>query len=663
MNPTEIEFAVRDLVSKPFDAETFPYDLMGIYNASKMTVSRLKSGTMNKAKQPGDVLWQKHLFFRPAALGEDVGAIGDALSVDPLTEKYKPRFVLVTNGQQVHVRDLEFSESENIEFHRLDEKSDFLLPLAGFERRTIVEEHPADLKAAKKLKKLYDAILASNPTWNSGHHSHELNLLMTRLLFCFYADDTGIFDRPQLFASILTQQTTEDGSDVAPLLARLFRIMNVESAARPKGTPAADATFPYVNGSLFEQSVEIPHFDRTARRQLLECGDLDWTTINPDIFGSMIQTVAQDGTRSDLGMHYTSVPNIMKALKPLFLDNLAEAYEKAKDSARKLEALLGRLAKIRVFDPACGSGNFLVIAYKALRDLEIKALIRIGEISINNPLRLSSISLQHFYGIDVVDFACETAKLSLWIAEHQMNAKFRSIFGTARPTLPLSRIATIHCGNAIGLDWLTICPKSAEEEIYVCGNPPYQGFTGHSEDQRRDIVATFSSIIRKHQAADYVACWFVKLAEYISADGGPATGALVATNSVTRGEQVPILWPYIFAKGLFIGFAHTAFKWANSASHNAGVSCVIVGLTTSRDEPRKLFIDDTVLSVRNINAYLVPSATNLVVTELEAPANGFPELYIGNEAYDGGNLILSPAEKTAVAAAAPRSRPTGSPLL
>jgi hypothetical protein len=274
MNPTEIEFAVRDLVAKPYDPETFPYDLIGILNASKMTVSRLKGGTMNKAKQSGDVLWQKKLFFRPSASGEDVGAVGDALADDPLTAKHKPRFIFVTNGQQVHVRDLTFNETENIELERLDEKSDFLLPLAGYERRTVVEEHPADVKAAKKLKKLYDALLGANPTLSTGHHTHELNLLMTRLLFCFYAEKTGIFDKPRIFTNTITQHTSEDGNDLAPLLDRLFRIMNVEERRRPESTPSVDTNFPYVNGSLFEDTVEIPQFNRTARRQLLECGDL-----------------------------------------------------------------------------------------------------------------------------------------------------------------------------------------------------------------------------------------------------------------------------------------------------------------------------------------------------------------------------------------------------
>jgi len=652
MNPTEIEFAVRDLVSKPYDAETFPYDLIAIFNASKMTVSRLKSGTTNKAARPGDVLWQKQFFFRAAQPGEDVGAVGDTLVVDPMTARHKPRFILVTNGQQVHIRDVKFDDTANVNFERLDEQSYFLLPLAGYERRAIVEEHPADIKAAKKLKKLYDAILAANPTWNSGHHSHELNLLMTRLLFCFYAEDTGIFDTPQIFTNTVTQHTSEEGGDVAPLLDRLFCIMNIEGAARLINTPAVDAKFPYVNGSLFEDTVELPQFSRTARRQLLECGDLDWTTINPDIFGSMIQTIAQDGTRSDLGMHYTSVLNINKVLWPLFLDDLTAAYENANDSLYKLDALLSRLSKIRVFDPACGSGNFLIIAYKEMRKLEIRVLERISNIAPNTPLRMSRISLDNFFGIDVVDFASETAKLSLWIAEHQMNAAFEKAFGTARPMLPLEKIGTIHCGNALRLDWLSVCPPADDTETYVCGNPPYLGAKNQSIDQRADVVSLFGSILSGDTNVDYVGCWFVKLADYIAATSN-ATGALVATNSICQGEQVSFLWPYIFSRGLSITFAHTSFKWANSASHNAGVTCVIVGLGKPTPAIRHLFTDLYHTTPSSINAYLVAAKQDVIVHSATRPQSGFPDACAGSQPKDGGNLLLSEAEKVRLLTAYP----------
>ena len=643
-NATEIEFALRDLVSRPYDAETFPYDLIAISNASKMTVSRLKSGTTNKATRAGDVLWQKQFFFKSAQPGEDVGAVGDALMTDPLTARNKPRFILVTNGEQIHIRDLKFEETVNVEFERLDEESDFLLPLAGYERRVVVEEHPADKKAAKKLKKLYDAILAANPTWNSGHHSHELNLLMTRLLFCFYAEKTGIFATPKVFSSTLTDFTREDGTEVAPLLDRLFRIMNVEESSRPKGTPASEARFPYVNGSLFEDTVELPAFSRTARRQLLECGDLDWTTINPDIFGSMIQTIAQDGIRSDLGMHYTSVPNIMKVLQPLFLDDLHEAFEKSKGNVLKLEALLGRLSKIRVFDPACGSGNFLIIAYKALRKIETDILVRIEEISPKAPLRLSTISLHNFYGIDVVDFACETAKLSLWIAEYQQNAHFKELFGTARPPLPLARISTIYRENATRCDWLIVCPKSAYGETYICGNPPFQGGKKQRVEEKQDLALLFSKVANNYKNLDYVSCWLLKAAAYIEQTNCKA--AFVATNSICQGDNVGMLWPVIYSHGAEIDFAYTSFRWSNSAAHNAGVTCVIVGLANvDPHRVKRLYSGDHVSEAKNIGPYLTASR-NIIVGREAKPIQGFPEIVYGSKPLDNGFLTVSATERS-----------------
>jgi len=648
MNPTEIEFAVRNLVAKPHDPATFPFDLIEIFNTSKVTVSRLKTGQTNAAKQPGDVLWKKHLFFRPARADEDVGAIGDALVADPLTAKHKPRFILVTNGEQVHARDLQLDDTLNIEYGQLDESCDFLLPLAGYERRAIVEEHPADVKAAKKLKKLYDALLAANPTWTTGHHSHELNLLMTRLLFCFYAEKTSIFETTKIFTNTVTQYTTEDAAEVAPLLDRLFRIMNIEEARRPRTTPAAEAKFPYVNGSLFEDPVELPHFNRTARRLLLECGDLDWTTINPDIFGSMIQTVAQDGTRSDLGMHYTNVPNIMKVLQPLFLDNLFAAYEKAKDSVAKLNALLGRISKIHVFDPACGSGNFLVIAYKELRALEMQVLSRISEIEPNATLHLSGISLFNFFGIDIVDFACETAKLSLWIAEHQMNSAFKDLFGSSRPTLPLGKITTIRQGNALGLDWVSVCPTDSDAETYVCGNPPYLGHFGRTAEQNADMDHVFIGHVANYGDLDYVACWILKLTDYLRKGAGRVRGALVTTNSIYQGEQVPILWPHIASLGVTISFAYPTVKWENSATHNAGITCSIVGFTTLNGDAALLYEGLLAKSVPAINFYLMPASHVTIVCKEHAPISDLPVIEKGLKPLDGGRLTLTSGEREAI---------------
>jgi hypothetical protein len=653
MNPTEIEFAVRDLVANPYDPETFPYEFLGIHNASKMTVSRLKSGLTNAAKKPGDVLWKKHFFFQSAEPGVDVGAVADLLATDPLLAKHKPRFLLVTNGEQVHARDLQLDDTLNIDYAHLDERADFFLPLAGYERRAVVEEHPADIKAAKKLKKLYDAILAVNPTWTSGHHTHELNLLMTRLLFCFYAEKTGIFDTPKIFSNTLTQHTSEDGSEVAPLLDRLFRIMNIEDTKRSKTAPATDLKFPYVNGSLFEDTVEIPQFNRTARRQLLECGDLDWTTINPDIFGSMIQTIAQDGTRSDLGMHYTSVPNIIKVLQPLFLDDLHEAFEKAKDSVPKLEALLRRLANIRVFDPACGSGNFLIIAYKALRNLEIQIIERIANIAPKIPLRLSGVSLEHFYGVDVVDFAVETAKLSLWLAEHQMNTSFRDSFGSSRPTLPLGRITTVHCGNALRINWKSVCPPDAPGEIYICSNPPYIGSKFQSHQQKMDLKQITQRHALKIGQIDYIAGWFLLAAEYLA--GSSATAAFVSTNSICQGEQVSSLWTLMFRLGVKISFAHTSFKWSNSASHVAGVSCVIIGFTSRPIDEAFQITDTRQLRVKAIGPYLIPDTNRTIITPRKTTLGSLPSMVRGNMPLDGGHLLLTLSERKHLIASDPAS--------
>jgi len=653
MNPTEIEFAVRDLVAKPYDAESFPFELLRIYNVSPVTIHRLKTGLTNKADQPGDLLWKGKLFFRAAAVGEDVGAIGDGLAGISFLAKFKPRFILITNGERVHVRDLQLDDTLNVEYARLDENADFLLPLAGFERRAVVEEHPADVKAAKKLKKLYDAILGANPTWTTGHHAHELNLLMTRLLFCFYAEKTGIFDAPKIFTNTLTQYTSEDGSDVASLLDRLFRIMDIEEGQRPKSTPAVDAKFPYVNGSLFEDIVELPQFTRTARRQMLECGDLDWTTINPDIFGSMIQTVAQDGTRSDLGMHYTSVPNIMKVLQPLFLDDLHEAFEEAKDSAPKLEALLGRLSAIHVFDPACGSGNFLIIAYKEMRRVEIDIFKRISDLIPKGALPLSGIALEHFHGIDLTDFACETAKLSLWIAEHQMNAIFKELFGAARPTLPLGKITTIHCTNATRVAWTALCSPNGHGEVFVCGNPPYQGSSNQSQEQKADVSAVFSSLTKTYKNIDYVGCFFLRAADYIRDTS--ARCAFVATNSICQGEQVGILWPLIFARNVEITFAYPSFRWQNNASNNAFVFCVIVGLSNRGTKKKTIYVDEHKQSVSLIGPYLI-AGTDSIVEKSSEPRNGLPKMLRGNMPTDGGHLILTQDEYVRLVKAYPEAK-------
>lgn len=646
MNLTEIEFAVKALVLKSYDQDTFFFDLINIYNVPKTTVAKLRSGDTNAAKIFGDVLWKKHIYFRPASLRDDVAVVADQISVDPLIIKHKVRFIFVTNGKNVHVRDLKLNETCNVEFEKFDEKSDFMGPFAGFERHKIVSEHEADINAVKRLAKLYDALLIANPTWVNGNRSHELNLFMTRIVFCFFAEDTGIFPEPQMFTNFIQARTTDDGSDIADVLDRLFKTMNLEGGEGKSHLSTQEKKFPYVNGSLFEEAVEIPKFNRLARRLFIECGqDLDWKTINPDIFGSMIQTVAHSDTRSELGMHYTSIPNIMKVLNPLFLDELHEQFEKDNNDVLKLEDLLERLSKIRVFDPACGSGNFLIIAYKNLREIEIKIFQEILRISAKKPLKVTNISLNNFFGIDIVDFACETARLSLWIAQYQMDFMFNETFGGSQKHLPLGKISTIHRENSLRVNWEKICPKSLELETYICGNPPFIGSSMQNYEQKEDIKKLFSKFTKAYKNIDYIGCFFLKSALY---SNNKTKIAFVSTNSICQGEQVSLLWPIIFDNKIDIFFSYLSFKWKNNAQANAGVTCVIIGIckSDSRYTP-KIYDGLHFKIVKSISPYLIPG-NNIIVSRRINSYSNFPLMIRGNMASDGGNLILSLDDKNSI---------------
>jgi hypothetical protein len=370
MNIAGIETALRDLVGSNFDPATFPFELLSIYDAPAATVTKLRQGSANQAKAPGDILLKNKLFFRAAAKGKTADTVA-ALQADPLVKLHKPRIILATDGREVQCRDIKADETLDIDYAKLNDRFDFFLPLAGIERYEAVAENPADVKAAGRLAKLYDAIIEANPGWAEGNHTHELNLFMARMLFCFFAEDTSIFEKG-LFSQTVFSITREDGKDTAAVLQTLFTAMNTAAKAR-KDLPEFARRFPYVNGGLFAERQPIPAFSARARRLLKECGELSWQDINPDIFGSMIQAVVEPGMRGDMGMHYTSVPNILKVLQPLFLLSLEAEFDAARDSAVRLQKLLDRMYSVRVFDPACGSGNFLIIAYRELSPSGISA--------------------------------------------------------------------------------------------------------------------------------------------------------------------------------------------------------------------------------------------------------------------------------------------------
>ena len=417
-------------------------------------------------------------------------------------------------------------------------------------------------------------------------------------------------------------------------LDKLFDVLNTPEEKR-KGLPEYLNAFPYVNGGLFKDKLEAPVLSRRSRQVLIESGELDWSAINPDIFGSMIQAVITPEHRGGLGMHYTSVPNIMKVIEPLFLNDLYKEFEQANGNVKKLNRLLYRIQKLKIFDPACGSGNFLIIAYKELRRLEMKIL------KAGNMFSFSGITLDQFYGIELDDFAHEVAILSLWLAEHQMNVEFFKEFGKTNPTLPLKQAGCIVQGNATRVNWLEVCPKKEGEEIYILGNPPYLGYSVQSTDQKDDMGVVLKNI-KGYKSLDYIACWFYKAALFIQGTEGEY--AFVSTNSICQGEQVGILWPHIFSLNLEIGFAHQSFKWTNNAKSNAGVICAIVGIRNEHNKPKHLFSEKHAITCNNISPYLT-NGSDSFVTKRTKPISQLPEIGYGSSALDGGHLILSPEEK------------------
>ena len=489
------------------------------------------------------------------------------------------------------------------------------------------------------MGRLYDLVLADNPV-KTNEDRHALNIFLSRLLFCYFAEDTGIYEQDQ-FTNGVASHTDTDGSDLQEYIEKVFHVL---STTKRKGMPKYLAKFPYMNGGLFAEEYPVPKFSRKSRQIIIECGSLNWRAINPDIFGSMIQAVVHDDDRSNLGMHYTSVANIMKVIEPLFLNDLRVQLEAAGKSKKKLEKFLNRLYHLRIFDPACGSGNFLVIAFKELCKLEMEAFKKLH--GKQKTFRFESkIRLGQFYGIELDDFAHETAKLSLWLAEHQMNLAFKDVFGECRPTLPLDDAGNIFCGNATRMKWDIICPADSEHEVYIIGNPPYLGFSERDSEQKADMKHVFAKL-GNVKRLDYVACWVKIAADFIS-NNSKCRFALVMTSSICQGEQVSLIWPYVFQQGHEILFAHQPFKWSNNAKHNAGVSCVIVGVGTRLSADKFIFADGVRRKVREISPYLVEGAATIMAQRKDSVA-GLPEMAIGSTSIDGGNLVLSPDERRAL---------------
>ena len=643
VNQAKIFEQLEQLVENPEQGE-FIYGFLTAFEFPKATLSQIRQGgARNVAKEPAHVALKNKLYYQPVADTDDLESAFEQRVADAAVAKNKIRFVLVTNFVRFLAWDTLTQERLDIEFEELPRNYGFFLPLVGLEKAILNSENPADVKAAEKMGKLFDLIKERNDL-SKAEDIHALNVFLTRLLFCFFAEDTGIFEKGQ-FTSAVKSYTAEDGSDLDQFLTDLFAVMNSKPNSKLRlSLPIHLTAFPYVNGGLFASDEPVPELGLKGRRILLECSAMDWSEINPDIFGSMFQAVIDVEQRSRLGQHYTSYSNIMKVIQPLFLEPLRSELEKQRTNTNGLKRLLLRLGKMKVFDPACGSGNFLIVAYKELRLLEMDVIQALLE-SDPQSIFMSSIHLDQFYGIEIDDFACEIARLSLWLAEHQLNKQWEAHIGSAPPALPLRSSGKIWSGNSLQKDWQEVCPKKVDDEVYVIGNPPFLGTVGRSELQRSDMQKVFSNF-KTIGGLDFVACWFWKGAQYIQ--NSHAELALVATNSLCQGEQVATLWPPIFALGLHIHIAYQTFTWANNARDKAAVHVVVIGLS-GKSKTRQLYqlVDANWHSklVGNISPYLV-EGSNIVVEPKSKPIiKDVPQLLFGNKPTDGGHLLMNSHER------------------
>lgn len=670
MNAVEIEEALSALAIKSFDGSEFPFAFLMAFGNKDATIKRLRKGDTNASDVPGGVLQRNNIHIATCAPG-DVHATLQALKASPKSQVAKAKFLLATDGHTLEAEDLASGEVLACEFDQFADHFGFFLPLAGISTVKEIKDNPVDVRATGRLNKLYVELLQNNKDWAGEERRADMNHFMARLVFCFFAEDTDIFQGTSLFTRTFEQMSERDGSNAHEVLGAIFQAMNIAVSDRPTAKlPRWAEQFPYVNGGLFSGSTDVPKFTRAARSYLLRTGELNWKQINPDIFGSMIQAVADDEERGALGMHYTSVPNILKVLSPLFLDDLRGQLEAAGDNKAKLLNLRKRMARIRIFDPACGSGNFLVIAYKQMREIEHEINKRRNEKELR-----SEIPLTNFRGIELRDFPAEIARLALIIAEFQCDVLYRGQKEALAEVLPLDSQSWITCGNALRLDWLKIFPPTGvgvrvegddlfstllEQpevdfdneggETYICGNPPYLGNTWQSGVQKEEIRSVARGRSGSVGFLDYVSGWLLKAADYISNAEGVA--AFVSTNSICQGQSVSILWPIIYGAGCDLVFARSSFKWANLASNNAGVTVVVVGIGKAGPGTRRLYQEsgDGSIVLRegaSLTPYLTMGAP-VIVEKSRSPISPLNPMEFGNKPSDGGHLLLTRDEVTSL---------------
>ena len=637
--------------SEDADAKPFWIDFFNVFGINQRRIGSFEQKVKKLGDRDGyiDWLWKGNLLIEHKSRGKDLDrAYQQAIDYFPgLKEHELPRFVLVSDFARFRLYDMiEGTQSEFL-LKELYKNVKLFWFIAGYQPQKISPQSPVNAKAVQRMAKLHDRLK------QIGYTGHALEVYLVRLLFCLFAEDTGIFERTQ-FTEFIEQQTREDGSDLAPQLAQLFDVLNTPEAARLKNLDDTLSRFPYINGKLFEERLPFASFDRDMRAALLYCCAIDWSGISPAIFGSLFQNIMDEtpNARRNLGAHYTTEENILKLIGPLFLDELRAEFDKirhtVKSRTQNLQAFHSKLAALKFLDPACGCGNFLVIAYRELRRLELevlRALHHSGQQALDIAT-IVQVDVDQFHGIEIEEFPVQIAQVALWLTDHQMNALVSEEFGQYFIRLPLNKSARIVHGNALRLDWNTVI--AANECDVVMGNPPFIGAKFLNDAQRADVDAIFHDT-KNAGLLDYVTCWYRKAAEYIAAH--PAIrAAFVSTNSITQGEQVGVLWPDLLRRGVHIHFAHRTFQWSSEASGKAAVHCVIIGFGLQEATQKTIFEYENIqgeahaVVAKNINPYLV-DAPNIVIEKRTAPICSVPEMRFGNQPIDGGHLILSEEER------------------
>lgn len=646
----------ESVTSEKSESQSFWNEFFNVFGISRRRVASFELPIKKADNKQGfiDLLWKGMILVEHKSRGKDLDkATQQAKDYFPnLKEHELPKYILVSDFQKFRLYDLDTDVNHEFELKDFVTHVHLFGFMAGYEKRVYKDEDPVNIDAAELMGKLHDRLK------EIGYSGHDLEVYLVRLLFCLFADDTSIFEKG-IFWEYIDRHTKEDGSDLAMHIASIFHVLNTPKEKRLKNLDESLAQFPYVNGKLFEESLQPAAFDRQMRDMLLEACAFDWGKISPAIFGSMFQAVMNQTERRNLGAHYTSEKNIQKLIRPLFLDDLYTEFEKAKGSKGKLEELHKKIASLHFLDPACGCGNFLIITYRELRDLEILILLELnkGGQLVTDVSSIIQVDVDQFAGIEYDEFAVRVAEVAMWLIDHQMNVKVSNEFGQYFVRLPLKKAAKIVHGNSLRIDWESVVAK--EKLNFILGNPPFIGAMIMNDEQRNDIAYVFDGE-KGTGVLDYVCAWYLKASQFIQ--NNKINVGFVSTNSISQGEQVSILWNILFDKyKVKINFAHRTFKWSNEAKGNAAVHCVIIGFSFCDTIEKYIFDyqdingEPLVIKAKNINPYLV-DGNDILINNRSFPISDIPLMRFGSMPRDGGNFIFSEEEKEEFIKIEPQSK-------